>query len=145
MGRGGSDYTAAIIGAAVNAEEIQIWTDADGIMTADPRIVRNAKTIEYVSYDEAAELAFLGAKVLHPKTILPAMRKNIPVRVLNSFNPDNKGTAIVMETDKNSQPVKAIAYKKRKIRNRESRVSLGEIMTILLLFRQSNYRTFKHF
>src|SRR3989344_23615 len=112
LGRGGSDYTAAIIGAAVNAEEIQIWTDADGIMTADPRIVRNAKTIEYVSYDEAAELAFLGAKVLHPKTILPAVRKNIPVRILNTYNPSGKGTTILKDVKKKNS-ITSIAYKKK--------------------------------
>ena len=112
LGRGGSDYTAAIIGAAVNADEIQIWTDANGMMTADPRIVKDAKTIEYVSYDEASELAFLGAKVLHPKTILPAIRKNIPVRILNTYNPSEKGT-IILKNAKKKISITSIAYKKK--------------------------------
>ncbi|MBW2976326.1 lysine-sensitive aspartokinase 3 [Candidatus Woesearchaeota archaeon] len=112
LGRGGSDYTAAIIGSAINADEIQIWTDVDGIMTADPRIVANAKTIEEISFAEASELAYFGAKALHPKTILPAMREGIPVKVLNSFNPENKGTVILNKANKSEQIVKAIACKK---------------------------------
>jgi aspartate kinase len=95
LGRGGSDYTASIIGAAIGAKEIQIWTDVNGIMTADPRVVRGAKSIAVVSYGEASELAVLGAKVLHPKTILPAMDKGIPVRILNTFNPGHKGTVVL--------------------------------------------------
>lgn len=110
FGRGGSDYTASLIGSAVNAEEIQIWTDVDGIMTSDPKIVKNARTIDVVSFDEASELAYFGAKVLHPKTILPAMRKNIPVRVLNALNPGGKGTSIVKEPS--DRKIKAIACKK---------------------------------
>ena len=112
LGRGGSDYSAAIIGSAIDAEEIQIWTDVNGIMSADPKIVKSAKTLEKVSFAEASELAYFGAKVLHPKTILPAMKKNIAVRVLNSFNPKGKGTAIIMRINNGSSPVKAIAYKK---------------------------------
>lgn len=112
LGRGGSDYTAAIVGSAINAEEIQIWTDVDGIMSTDPKIVSSARTIEKVSFAEASELAFFGARVLHPKTIIPAMEKNIPVKVLNSFNPDNKGTLILSKAEKNKQIVKAISYKK---------------------------------
>lgn len=112
LGRGGSDYTAAIFGAAINADEIQIWTDVNGIMSADPKIVSNAKTLENVSFAEASELAYFGAKVLHPKTILPAMGKNIPVKVLNTFNPGNKGTTIVNKASKDKKTVKAIAYKK---------------------------------
>jgi len=111
LGRGGSDYTAGIIGSAIDADEIQIWTDVDGIMSTDPRIVSNAKTIDKISFAEASELAYFGAKVLHPKTILTAIKKNIPVRVLNSFNPKNKGTTILNKTNKNQQIVKAIAYK----------------------------------
>ena len=95
LGRGGSDYTASIYGAALGAEEIQIWTDVDGVMTADPKIVPNAMTVDVVSFEEASELAYFGAKVLHPKTILPAMNKEIPVRVLNTFNPSGKGTLIL--------------------------------------------------
>ncbi len=112
LGRGGSDYTAAIIGVAVNAEEVQIWTDADGIMTADPRVVSNARTIETVSFGEASELAYLGAKVLHPKTILPVMNKGIPVRVLNTYNPEGKGTKIVMNAENDTSPITSITYKK---------------------------------
>jgi len=112
IGRGGSDYTAAIIASAINADETQIWTDVDGIMSADPKIVKNAKTLEKVSFAEASELAFLGAKVLHPKTILPAVKKNIPVRVLNTFNPENNGTTILNKVKKSDQIVKAITYKK---------------------------------
>lgn len=109
LGRGGSDYSAAIIGAAIDAKEIQIWTDVNGIMSTDPKIVPGAKTIASVSFAEASELAYFGAKVLHPKTILPAMRKNIPVRVLNSFNPENAGTTILNEPKKSERTVKAIA------------------------------------
>ena len=112
LGRGGSDYTAAVVGAAIGADEIQIWTDVDGIMSTDPRIVKSAKTLDKVSFAEASELTYFGARVLHPKTILPAMKKNISVKVLNSFNPKNKGTTIVNKAYKNKNAVKAIAYKK---------------------------------
>jgi aspartate kinase len=112
LGRGGSDYSAAIIGAAIGANEIQIWTDVNGIMSADPRVVENAKTIEELSFDEASELAYFGAKVLHPKTILPAVEKDIPVLVLNTFEPDNKGSRIVKESYKINGIVKAISCKK---------------------------------
>ncbi len=111
LGRGGSDYTASIIGAAIGAKEIQIWTDVDGIMTADPRIVRTAKSIDEVSYGEATELAMLGAKVLHPKTILPAVENSIPVRVLNTFNPVHKGTLILKNINGGSR-ITSITYKK---------------------------------
>lgn len=110
LGRGGSDYTASIFGAAVGSEEIQIWTDVDGIMTADPRIVPAAKTVEVVSFEEASELAYFGARVLHPKTILPAMNKNIPVRVLNTFNPKSRGTLILKKAPRKSD-VTAITSK----------------------------------
>ncbi len=112
LGRGGSDYTASIIGAAIGAKEIQIWTDVDGIMTTDPRIVKSAKSIECVSYDEASELAFLGAKVLHPKTILPAINKNIPVRILNTFNSGHRGTLVLKDIKARSR-IAAIACKKK--------------------------------
>ena len=111
LGRGGSDYSAAIIGSAIDAEEIQIWTDVDGIMSTDPKIVPNAKPIRQVSFAEASELSYFGAKVLHPKTILPAMRKNIPVKVLNSFSPEDEGTKIVNKSERSGQTVKAIACK----------------------------------
>ncbi len=112
LGRGGSDYTAAIIGAALGVREIQIWTDVNGVMTTDPRIIKKAKTIPEISFDEASELAFFGAKVLHPKTIIPAMEKDIPVRVLNTYEPDNKGTVILSRIKGKKQDVKAIACKK---------------------------------
>ena len=94
LGRGGSDYTAAIVGGALHAGAIEIWTDVNGIMTTDPRIVPEALRVKTISFEEAAELAYFGAKVLHPATILPAVQKNIPVFVLNSRNADNEGTKI---------------------------------------------------
>ncbi|MBW2979793.1 lysine-sensitive aspartokinase 3 [Candidatus Woesearchaeota archaeon] len=112
LGRGGSDYTAAIIGAAVGSEEIQIWTDVNGVMTSDPRVIKEAKTIPQISFAEASELAYFGAKVLHPKTIIPAMKKDIPVRVLNTYEPTHKGTVIVRKSEKSKEVIKAIACKK---------------------------------
>ena len=111
LGRGGSDYSAAIIGAALDAREIQIWTDVSGVLTADPRVVTNARTIPVLSYQEAAELAYFGAKVLHPKTIQPAMDRKIPVRVCNSRLPREAGTLIVTESEAAPQTIKAIAHK----------------------------------
>lgn len=111
IGRGGSDYTAAIVGAALDADDIQIWTDVDGIMTTDPRMVREARRIRTISFDEAAELAYFGAKVLHPATIIPAVRKKIPVHVLNSSKPEQEGTTIIDEAPPCENPVKAIAFK----------------------------------
>ena len=95
LGRGGSDYSASLIGMAVDAERIEIWTDVDGVRTADPRRVPNTKYLEKISFEEAAEMAHFGAKVLHPLTIEPAVKKNIPLFVLNSMNPSGKGTAIL--------------------------------------------------
>jgi aspartate kinase len=112
IGRGGSDYSAAIFGAAIDAEEIQIWTDVDGVMTSDPSVIPDARVIEEMTFREAAELAYFGAKVLHPATILPAVRKNIPVRVLNSKRPDVPGTVIVAHGgEQGGHVVKSIAYK----------------------------------
>ena len=111
LGRGGSDYTAAIVGAALDAREIQIWTDVSGVLTADPRVVPEAQTIPVLSYQEAAELAYFGAKVLHPKTIQPAIDNNIPVRVCNSHAPADAGTLIVAQPQAAPQTVKAIAHK----------------------------------
>lgn len=111
LGRGGSDYSAAIVGAAIGAREIQIWTDVSGVLTADPRVVSQARTIPVLSYQEAAELAYFGAKVLHPKTIQPAVDRNIPVRVCNSRSPKDAGTLIVAESAAAPQTVKAIAHK----------------------------------
>lgn len=112
LGRGGSDYTASIIGAALGVREIQIWTDVDGVLTADPRIVPNARKLDVISFNEASELAYFGAKVLHPSTILPAIQKSIPVVVLNSKNPENTGTRIISNPPPSSLAVKAIASKK---------------------------------
>jgi len=111
LGRGGSDYSAAIIGAALDAREIQIWTDVSGVLTADPRIVNKARTIPVLSYQEAAELAYFGAKVLHPKTIQPAIDRRIPVRVCNSRAAAGPSTLIVAESKAAPQTVKAIAHK----------------------------------
>jgi len=111
LGRGGSDYSAAIVGAALDAREIQIWTDVTGVLTADPRVVPSAKTIPVLSYQEAAELAYFGAKVLHPKTIQPAIDCRIPVRVCNSRAADQEGTLIVAESEATAQTIKAIAHK----------------------------------
>lgn len=109
LGRGGSDYSAAIIGAALHADEIQIWTDVNGVMTADPRIVPNARSLKQLSYEEVAELAYYGAKVLHPKTVTPAIEKKIPVRVLNTFEPTHPGTLIVEKSQAEARgTVKAI-------------------------------------
>ncbi len=112
LGRGGSDYSAAIIGAALDAYDIQIWTDVDGIMTSDPRMVPEARRVRVISFDEASELAYFGARVLHPATILPAVQKKIPVHVLNSFKPDQDGTLITDEAPACENPVKSIAFKR---------------------------------
>lgn len=106
LGRGGSDLSASLFGYSVDADEVQIWTDVDGIMTTDPRVVPSAKVIEKITVAEVAELSFFGAKVLHPETIKPAMMKNIPVKVLNTFNPGAKGTTIVQNLGKNSSESK---------------------------------------
>ncbi len=115
LGRGGSDYSAAIFGAALGASDIEIWTDVSGIYTADPRLVRGAKVVPELAFEEAGELAYFGAKVLHPKTILPAMREGIPVRVLNTFRPQDKGTTIVSgfaERRSLSRTVEALTFKR---------------------------------
>jgi aspartate kinase len=111
LGRGGSDYTAALVGAALDAREIQIWTDVTGFLTADPRVAPTARPIDRLSYAEAAELAFFGAKVLHPKTIQPAVERGIPVRVCNSHFPSEPGTRIDSESTPSPLGVKAIAHK----------------------------------
>lgn len=98
LGRGGSDYTASLIGMAVGAQRIEIWTDVDGVKTADPRKVEGTQSLERISFEEAAEMAHFGAKVLHPMTIEPAVKKNIPIYVLNSINPDGKGTVILQNS-----------------------------------------------
>lgn len=112
LGRGGSDYSAAIFGAALGAEEIQIWTDVDGVLTTDPNVVKNARILEELSFEEASELAFFGAKVIHPATMLPAVEKNIPIRVLNTFNPSARGTRIVARSERSREVVKCIAFRR---------------------------------
>jgi aspartate kinase len=112
LGRGGSDYSAAIFGACLGADEIQIWTDVDGMLTADPRIIPQPRVVPQLTFAEASELAYFGAKVLHPSTILPAVAKNIPVRILNSRRPDSPGTRITAEGRPADGQLAAIACKR---------------------------------
>jgi aspartate kinase len=112
LGRGGSDYTASIAGAGIGAEEIQIWTDVDGMLTADPTILPGGYRVKQCSFAEAAELAYFGAKVLHPATVLPAIEKNIPVRILNSRRPHVEGTLITAEAPRSASPIRSIACKR---------------------------------
>ena len=111
LGRGGSDYSASLVGALLDADEVEIWTDVDGVMTADPSMVAEAHRIRVMTSAEAAELAYFGARVLHPSTMAPAVEKNIPIRVLNSRRPEIEGTQIVLETPGSETVVKSIAYK----------------------------------
>lgn len=113
LGRGGSDYTAALVGGGLHAGAIEIWTDVNGIMTTDPRICPDALRVKTISFEEAAELAYFGAKVLHPATILPAVQKSIPVWVLNSRNAENEGTQITAVAPHCRSPFKSIAAKKK--------------------------------
>jgi aspartate kinase len=113
LGRGGSDFTASIAGAGIDAEEIQIWTDVDGMLTADPTILPGGHRVKSISFAEAAELAYFGAKVLHPATVVPAVEKNIPVLILNSRRPETPGTRIVGETVHTANVVKSIACKRK--------------------------------
>lgn len=113
IGRGGGDFSASIVGAGLGAERIEIWTDVDGMMTTDPNICPDAHRIKVISFDEAAELAYFGAKVLHPATVLPAIQKNIPVYILNSRNPSCEGTRIAARAPHCRNFFKAIAAKKR--------------------------------
>ncbi len=112
LGRGGSDYSAALVAAALRADELQIWTDVTGVMTCDPRICGEARTIPVLSYEEAAELAYFGAKVLHPKTIKPAVDHAIPVRVCNTFEPNETGTMVLADSAEAPNKIKSIAHKK---------------------------------
>ncbi len=112
LGRGGSDYSAALVGAGVDAEEIQIWTDVDGMLTADPRVIQAPRLVPLLSFDEAAELAYFGAKVLHPSTILPAVERNIPVRILNSHKATASGTLITASGAADGTPLTALACKR---------------------------------
>jgi aspartate kinase len=112
LGRGGSDYSAAIVGSCLGVAEIQIWTDVDGMLTADPRIVKDPQVVPHLSFAEASELAYFGAKVLHPATIQPAVTRNIPVRILNSGRPTARGTLITAERPTADRPLTAVASKK---------------------------------
>ena len=112
LGRGGSDYSAAIVGACLAVREIQIWTDVDGMLTADPRVVPNPRVVPALSFAEASELAYFGAKVLHPSTILPAVARDIPVRILNSRRPEAEGTLIAATAAANESGLAAIACKR---------------------------------
>lgn len=114
LGRGGSDYSAAILGAAVGADEIQVWTDTSGLLSADPRVVPEARPVPHLSFAEASELAYFGAKVLHPKTLQPAMERGIPVRILNTARPDEPGSVITAAAEPTDAPwrVKSIASRK---------------------------------
>jgi aspartate kinase len=113
LGRGGSDYTASIVGAGIGAEEIEIWTDVDGMLTCDPTILPGGHRVRAISFAEAAELAYFGAKVLHPATVIPAIEKNIPVLILNSRRPEVEGTRIVSQAVPCSNVVKSIACKRK--------------------------------
>ena len=129
LGRGGSDYSAAIIGRALPADDVWIWTDVDGVMTADPRIVPNARTLLEISYSEIAELAYYGAKVLHPKTIRPVIEAGIGLRICNTFNPSHSGTRLISKRDgkpTNGQIIKGVtAIRKQRLVTIEGRGMLG--------------------
>jgi len=112
LGRGGSDYSGALVGAGIGASEIQIWTDVDGMLSADPRVVKSPRLVSQLSFDEAAELAYFGAKVLHPSTILPAVERNIPVRILNSWKPDGTGTLITAASANGATRLTGLASKR---------------------------------
>jgi aspartate kinase len=112
LGRGGSDYSGALVGAGIGAREIQIWTDVDGMLSADPRIIKSPRLVPRLSFAEAAELAYFGAKVLHPSTILPAVERDIPVRILNSMRPEGAGTLITAAPSLNGTPLTGLASKR---------------------------------
>lgn len=141
LGRGGSDYTASIIGFCLEALEIQIWTDVDGVFTADPRLVKKAKLLPEISFKEASELATFGARVLHPHTIRPAIKMGIPVRVLNTFNIGNKGTLIKGKVS-NFRGVRAISYKRKivliNIYSSEMLLQIGFLAKVFKVFADNN-------
>lgn len=143
LGRGGSDFSAAIAGAGIGAAEIQIWTDVDGMLTCDPRIVPGGHRLKTISFNEAAELAYFGAKVLHPSTVVPAVEKNIPVRILNSRQPDVEGTLIVSGIVHSTNPVKSISCKRGitvvNIRSLRMLMAYGFLRRIFEVF--DRYRT----
>lgn len=140
LGRGGSDYSATLLGAFIDAELVEIWTDVDGIMTADPSLVKNVLRIREMSFEEAAELAYFGARVLHPATLLPAVEKGIPVMVLNSMRPEEPGTRIVREAGngKGGTWVKSIAYKEGlsvvNIKSTRMLMAYGFLATVFQIF-----------
>ena len=126
LGRGGSDYSAALLGQALQATEVWIWTDVDGVMSADPRLVPEARSLPTLSYREIAELAFYGAKVLHPKTIRPVVENDIPLRIKNTFNPDHPGTVIVPRSTHSNGDVKAVtAVRELSLVNVEGKGMMG--------------------
>jgi aspartokinase/homoserine dehydrogenase 1 len=126
LGRGGSDYSAAILGAALDADEIWIYTDVDGVMTADPRVVSDVRTLDTLSYREMSELAYFGAKVLHPKTVLPALERGIPIRIRNTFRPSHAGTLILGKSDEGSGVLKGVtAIRHQSLVTIEGRGMLG--------------------
>ncbi|HKL33901.1 MAG TPA: aspartate kinase [Tangfeifania sp.] len=139
--RGGSDYTASLIGAAIDAEEIQIWTDIDGFHNNDPRYVENTKKIDHLSFNEAAELAYFGAKILHPQTVFPARVQDIPVRLKNTLNPTDSGTLITSETT--GAGIKAVAAKDGitavKIRSDRMLMAYGFLKNVFKIFEK--YKT----
>jgi aspartate kinase len=115
VGRNGSDLTATLLAVGLGAEEVEIWTDTDGVMSADPSVVRAARNIPHMRFDEAAELAYFGSRVLHPSTLLPAMQKRIPVRVMNTNRPELSGTVIHEAGPENPNAITSIAYKERQL------------------------------
>ncbi|OGE78772.1 hypothetical protein A3J19_02470, partial [Candidatus Daviesbacteria bacterium RIFCSPLOWO2_02_FULL_41_8] len=141
LGRGGSDYTASIIGFCLKAEEIQIWTDVDGMFTTDPRFFKNTKQLPVISFEEASELATFGARVLHPRTIKPAIVANIPVKVLNTFNPKNPGT-LIKEKIENLPSIRAIAFKRKinlvNIYSSEMLLQKGFLARVFKVFTNNN-------
>jgi aspartate kinase len=139
--RGGSDYTASLIGAALKADEIQIWTDIDGMHNNDPRVVDNTSPVSFLNFDEAAELAYFGAKILHPTCILPAKLEKIPVRLLNTMQPEAKGTTISNKTEKHK--IKAVAAKENitaiRIKSGRMLLAYGFLRKVFEIF--ESYRT----
>ena len=139
LGRGGSDYTASLIGAAMEAEAIEIWTDVDGLLSADPRVVQGVRLIEHIRFDEAAELASFGAKVLHPNTISPAVKRGIPVFIFNSLRPEGMGTRITFDAPR--LPVRAIAGKNNvvvvKVRSPRMLAAPGALRAIFEVFERN--------
>lgn len=126
LGRGGSDYSGAILGAAVSADEVWIYTDVDGVMTGDPRVVQGVRTLDALSYREMSELAYFGAKVLHPRTVLPALERGIPIRIKNTFNPSHPGTLVLGRGDDSDRQLKGVtAIRAQSLITIEGRGMLG--------------------